>query len=386
MVVLGDRAPGSGASNNNAGWIVPSSSGPLPAPGIVLQTMRWMLRRDSPVYVQPSLEPSFVHFMIQMLGACNAPAFSRGFAADLALAQGVMEDLDAYVADGIEFEMHSAGLLRVFVTRQAFQKAMAGVERRRQAGLDPEVLTGDQARSIEPELSPLVVGAIKYPHERHIQPASLVAGLVQRCRSLGVELVENRVAEARVRSPSLVELSGPFGDTKADACIIAAGAWSGRVSRLFGVKLPIRPGKGYCADYAPAPFQVQSPIMLSETNVALSPLDSGMRLAGTMEFGPLNESIDEIRIRAVKEAPRRYFRNWDPEANAAVSAAGLRPMTPDGLAVIGRLAPHSNVYVATGHAMHGVTLATRTATELAKLIVDGKTPSVLDPYSPKRFK
>ena len=135
VVLLGDRAPGSGASSNNAGWIVPSSSGPLPAPGIVLQTMRWMLRPDSPVYVQPSLEPSFVHFMIQMLGACNAPAFWRGFAADLALVQGVMEDLDAYITDGIEFEMHNTGLLRVFVTRQAFQKAVAGVDRRRlQAG------------------------------------------------------------------------------------------------------------------------------------------------------------------------------------------------------------------------------------------------------------
>ena len=173
---------------------------------------------------------------------------------------------------------------------------------------------------------------------------------------------------------------------KADACIITAGAWSGQVSRLFGVKLPIRPGKGYCIDYAPAPFQVQSPIMLSETNVALSPLNSGMRLAGTMEFGPLNESINEKRIRAVKEAPMRYFRNWDPKASAAMSAAGLRPMTPDGLAVIGRLAPHSNVYVAAGHGMHGVTLATRTATELATMIFDGSTPSVLDPFSPPRFK
>jgi D-amino-acid dehydrogenase len=74
VVVVSDRAAGSGASSNNAGWVVPAESGPVPAPGVVLQTLRWMLRTDSPVYVRPSASPAFLSFMAGMVRACTPTA------------------------------------------------------------------------------------------------------------------------------------------------------------------------------------------------------------------------------------------------------------------------------------------------------------------------
>lgn len=385
VVVLAGRTPGSGASSSNAGWIVPAESCPVPGPGIVLQTMKWMLHRDSPLYVRPSVTPSFLTFMAGMLRACNATAFWHGFDATVRLAAGTMDELDAWVADGIAFEMHREGELRAYVTHKEFEAAAAGLDHQRRAGFEPEELTGDEARRLIPELSDAVVHAIRFPNERHIRPSSLVAGLVARCREVGVTIVESPVERAWARPSGRAELRGPFGSVTADAVIIAAGAWSGKVARLFGASVPIRPGKGYAVDYVPSPSTMRTAVMLSEAHCAVTPFDGGLRVAGTMEFGPLDEKVNDIRVRAIKEAPRRYFRDWDPEAPSEAPTAGLRPMTPDGLPVIGRLDPYQNVYIASGHAMLGVTLAARTATELSKMVLDGRTPEVLAPFSPRRF-
>ncbi len=385
VVVVGDRVPGAGASSNNAGWVVPAESGPVPAPGVVLQTLRWMAKPDSPVYVRPALSPSFIGFFTGMLRACNAGAFDRAFAATAALARGTMEALDAWAADGLAFEMHAEGELRAYVDPAAYRDALAGLARYERSGLAPEALTGDEARAAVPVLGDAVVGAVRFPNERHVRPQAVVDALVARLAALGATQVRGRVTEAWALPSGGAELRGGFGSLRADALVIAAGAWSGRVARLLGSRLPVRPGKGYSIDYVPAQLDMRPVVMLSEAHVAVTPLEGGTRVAGTMEFGRLDERISAVRLRAVQEAPGRYFRAWDPDTPALAPSAGLRPMMPDGIACIGRLAPFGHVYVATGHAMLGLTLAPRTGALLASAILDGADPPELRPFSPARF-
>ncbi len=385
VVVVGDRAPGSGASSNNAGWVVPSLAGPVPAPGIVWKTMRSMLRPDGPVFVRPSLAPSFLRFMWGMLRACNAETYARSWAATAALGQGTMEALDAWAADGMAFEMHTGGDLEAFLDREEFDAAVAGLDRSRQAGFDPRVLTGDEARALMPQLSDAVVGAVYFPHERRVRPASVVAGLVTRLRSLGVAFVDGAVTGGGRGADGRPQVSGAFGEIGADAVVIAAGAWSGQVARLFGSRLPIRPGKGFSVDYVPGQFAGDVMLMLAEAHCVMTPFDGTTRVTGMMGFGGLEERVSPSRVRAIRQAPSRYLRTWDPEAPSLPPSAGLRPMTPDGNAVIGRLAPRQDVYVASGHAMLGLTLAPRTGQELADMILDGGTPELLRPFSPARF-
>jgi D-amino-acid dehydrogenase len=208
---------------------------------------------------------------------------------------------------------------------------------------------------------------------------------VTRLGELGVVWLDGAVTAGWALPSGGVELRGAFGSLRADAAVIAAGAWSARVARLFGATLPIRPGKGYSIDYVPAQLAMRSVVMLSEAHCAVTPLDGATRVAGTMEFGGLDERISPARLRAIREAPGRYFRNWNTDAPSQAPSAGLRPMTPDGLPVIGRLRPFTSVFVASGHAMLGLTLAPRTGALLAGMIVDGTDPEVLAPFSPRRF-
>lgn len=385
VIVLADRPPGAGASSNNAGWVVPSLAGPVPAPGVVLQTLRWMTRPDSPVYVRPSLAPSFLRFMAGMLGACNEAAYAAAFDATARLAAGTLDLLDAWAADGLEWEGHAEGELQAYLDPREHRAAVDDLSRARRAGFRAEALAGDEARALVPDLADAVVGAILFPDERHLRPQTLVEALVGRLDALGVRRIEGRVTGAWALPSGGVELRGRFGAVRADALVIAAGAWTPRVARLLGVRLPIRPGKGYSVDYVPAQLAARCTVMLSEAHCAVTPLDGATRVAGTMEFGGLDERISPVRLRAIREAPARYFRAWDPDAPSLAPSAGLRPMTPDGIPVIGRLAPFGSVYVASGHAMLGLTLAPRTGALLADMILDGREPEALLPFSPARF-
>ncbi len=385
VVVIGDRAPGSGASSNNAGWVVPAESGPVPGPGIILQTARWMLKPDSPVYVRPAATPSFVRFMVGMLRACNATAYRQAFEATTRLAAGTMDELDAWAADGMAFEMHAAGEIRAYLDPLELRHAVDDLPAFERAGFEPAALSGDEARALVPELSDAIVGGIRFPNERHVHPATVVSALVGRLGAMGVPLVDGAVTAAWALPSGGIEVRGGFGSMRADALVIAAGAWSARIARLLGVSLPIRPGKGYSVDYVPGQLAAGPVVMLSEAHCAVTPLDGTTRVAGTMEFGGLDERISKVRLAAIKRAPTRYFRAWDPDAPSLTPSAGLRPMTPDGLPVIGRLRPFSSVYVASGHAMLGLTLAPRTGSLLAGMILDGADPEVLAPFSPRRF-
>ena len=146
VTIVANRAPGAGASSNNAGWVVPSLAGPVPAPGAILQTLRWMAKADSPVYVRPEASPSFVRFMVGMLRACNASAYAASFDATARLARGTMDALDAWAADGLTWESHAEGELAAYVDPVELGHAVDDLPRSERAGFRAQVLTGDEAR------------------------------------------------------------------------------------------------------------------------------------------------------------------------------------------------------------------------------------------------
>lgn len=389
-VTLIDAAqPGAGASHGNMGWIVPADAGPVPAPGMIVQGLRGMLRNDSPVYIRPSLRPGFLRFLAGMASHCNRGDFRAACQANLGLCERTLELLDAYAADGIAFEMHSAGLIMAFAAPRGLQHHQADLDLAQAAGLEPQVLPGPELADLEPALRPDLAGGILFPHERHLRPDQLVSGLAARCRELGAVFRDGtaltgvrRTADGR-RVRALVTSHGEIG---ADAYLLAAGADSGPLSALFGTRLPVHPGKGYSIDYAPPPVPLARPVSLTDAQVAISPLDGMIRLGSTMEFAGPGTAVNPARVAAIRRAPARYLRDWDPAPGTGTAPwAGLRPMTPDGLPIIGALPGLDNAWVATGHGMLGVTLAPGTAQAVAQAITGRTPPAVLAPFDPRRF-
>ena len=195
VVVLEARTLGSAATHGNAAKIALAESGPVPAPGVILQGLKWMLKPDSPLYVQPSLAPSCVKFMVSMARHCNARDFRFGLETHLRLAEDANDLFDDYLADGIEFEMHKAGVLLAFETRGRYEAQCGSLPVFESFGMHAEHLDHDGVHENEPALSHRTNYGLFFADNRQVEPDSLTRGLVKRCTELGVELNENTRVE-----------------------------------------------------------------------------------------------------------------------------------------------------------------------------------------------
>lgn len=385
VMVLEAGAIGSGAARRNAGWVVPIMAAPVPAPGVVGKAARWMFEPTSPLRVAPDLDPGHVAFMLGMLRASSPSRFRRGVAAVSSLAQGTLGLFDAYGERGVEFELHRQGVLLAFTSQREYR---AHVEEYQDAAalaglVPPELLAADRVRHLEPALSDAVVAGILCPDQMHLDPDSFVDGLHRAINALGVPVVKYRPVLDVTIGRGEVRITTNRGTITAEQVVAAAGVGTARIAARLGQRIPLRFGKGYGYDLAAPAVPLRRAVYLTEAKVAATPLDRGMRLAGTMEFGGDPDRLDARRAAGILASSRRYFA--EELAPAPAPWAGLRPMTPDGLPVVGRIPHAPEVVLATGHAMLGVTLAPRTATLVADLLAGRPPSTVLAPFAPERF-
>ena len=388
VTVVDAGPPARAASHGNAGWITPALSGPVPAPGLVGTSLRWMLKPDSPLYVQPRADLGFLRWLLAFWRHCNARAYGDGFAATAALNAPTMALFDALRADGVRFEEHRQGLAVVYHSRRELEHDYAGLDALAAHGSPtPPLLDGDALRESEPLLNDAIAGGYCFDQERSVRPDSLVTGLTTWLRNAGVGVrAATAVTAIEHRHGQVSAVVTEAGSIAADAVIVCAGAWTPAVMRLAGVRVPIEAGKGYSLDVAspPAP-KPNRPLYLHEARVAVTPLDGTVRLAGTMEISGLHDRINPKRVAAMQRAAEATLWGWPHDTTTATVWTGSRPMTPDGLPAIGRAPGFRNLLLASGHAMLGVTLAPATAAALADLYVSGHPPDVLQPFDPARF-
>lgn len=385
--VVAPDEPGSGASGVNAGWVVPSLSGPVPGPGVLTGSLRWLLNPASPFYVRPRVTPSFVRWLLAFRARCNARDYAAGLDALAELNRRTLVLYDGLEHDGLDFDGHAEGLLMAFRSRRDFDHELASMDWLDRFGIRAPV--ADEPRALEPALSDEIEAAFLLPGERHLDPGSLAHALVGHLSMSGVSF---RTAAVRAieaaGSPDGTATGGaarvvlPGEAIRADAVVVAAGVWTPLLTRSLGVRLPIIAGKGYALDFAPAPVRATRAIYLHEDRVAVSPYSDHLRLSGTMELTGVDRSVSRRRTRAIARAGTRALRDWPAEARPVRIASGMRPLTPDGLPVIDRVAP--GVVVAAGHSMLGVTLGPATGEAVTALVAGERSP-VLAPFSASRF-
>lgn len=392
-VILVDAGPPErAASHANAGWIVPSLAAPVPAPGLVGTSLRWMLRPGSPLYIQPRADLDFLRWLLAFWRQCNDRDHAAGLEATLALSARTMALFDAYRADGMSFEEHRDGLLSVYHSSTALEHDHAALAPLTRFGYPtPPILSGDALRQIEPVLTDAVIGGFLVPQERHVRPDRLVVGLTARLQQARVEIRQGESVTGIDHQPGGgASRVSSVNTTKArlavEAVVICAGVWTPRVLRLAGAKpVPIEAGKGYSLDYTPPPAPVRRPLYLHESRVAVTPLDGTVRLAGTMEFSGLNHRLTPARLAAIARSGARSLNDWPTDPTVATAWTGMRPLTPDGLPVIGFAPGWSNLAIASGHGMLGVTLAPVTGEAVADLLL-GRPAELLRPFDPARFR
>jgi D-amino-acid dehydrogenase len=386
VVVLERATPGGATSHGNCGTITPSHATPLAMPGMVRKGLAQLLRADAPFRIAPRLDPALFHWLLRFAALCNWDDFRRLTRAKAPLLVRSRELLEALVRDeGIDCGFESLGTLYAYRDAREFEASQWLPRALDDVGIPIRSLDGDAARALEPALNGSIVAAFHNPVDAHLRPDRYVAGLARRVRELGGRIVEGctvdgfETAGGRVvaaRSGSARHAGREF--------VFALGAWSPAVGRTLGLRLPIQPGKGYSITYTRPTRAPRVPVVCKERSVCVTAWADGYRLGSTMEFAGYDRSLNRVRLDALVRGARDYLH--EPEGPARVEEwFGWRPMTWDDLPIVGRAARWSNLVLATGHGMLGITMSAATA-ELVRDQVTG-APPVLDPapWSPARF-
>jgi D-amino-acid dehydrogenase len=166
--------------------------------------------------------------------------------------------------------------------------------------------------------------------------------------------------------------------------VLAAGAWTPALGRSLGLGA-VQPAKGYSTTLPSNTDTPNVPLRLGEDKMTITPVSDGRRLTGKLDLVGLRPTIDRRRIRDLQSHASRYVR-IDALSDKATHWAGLRPLTPDGLPIIGRHHLVSNVILATGHGMLGIALAPLTGRVVGELVTGRPTLIDLSPYRSERFQ
>ncbi len=379
---------GRAASFGNAGLISPGHP-PINRPGRVAQALRSMGDRLSPLYIEPRWDPGLFRWLWSFRKHCT-PSHVEHSMASLAPLGHRTPDLFAELVsgEGLDCDYRATGYLEVFDTPAGLESGREETEVVRH-GFAPEFLPGPAVREREPLFGPGLEGGWYHDEGTVIDPYRFVVELATRAGARGATIrtgVEVREITSEHGSVKGVRTS-ENEHLAADAVVLATGAYSPGLMASLGCPIPIQPAKGYHADRsredADTP-DLAMPCLLGERAVFCSPMPDHVRMAGTLEFSGLNLDMRRDRLEQLDAAARRYFDVG--ELSDPVSEwCGLRPCTPDGLPVIGRVPGFEGAYVATGHAMLGLTLGPITGSLVADLVISGAAALPLEAFRPDRF-
>lgn len=375
-----------GCSSGNAGLIVPSYSVPLPAPGVPLKALSWLFSPNSSFYVRPRADMGLLRWLRLFVQSSTSQAVRRAIpvirdlaASSIRLYEEILE------AHGISCNYEHKGALELYSTVSGRRDGRSKAELLREFGIASQELTPAAAREMVPAARPGIVGGTYYPGDSHLVPAAFVRGLAKKAESLGARICSGTRLESLRIDGTAPAARTSAGEILASEIVIATGAWSSRLLEQLGLRLPLQPAKGYSVTLPGSPLsKIDIPLLLHEAKVAVTPMGGFLRFAGALELVGFDLSVSPRRTERLLRSCRAYLSGI--EAPGSVEAwSGLRPCTPDGLPVIGRLEKFKNVLVATGHGMLGVTLGPVTGKIVSEML-SGKTLAFdLSPLSPARF-
>jgi D-amino-acid dehydrogenase len=386
VTVIDQAGFGAGCSHANCGYVCPSHVLPLAVPGALWATLKTLWHRNSPLRVRPGVVLRNPGWFLAFARRCTERhmlAAGRAIHSLLASSRALYDELIR--TEGIDCEWETKGLLFVFRSRPAMDH-YAETDRllREQFDTSARRIDGDALAALEPALQPGLAGGWLYEGDAHLRPDKLMSELRRVLLGLGACLREHcpvtGIAQANGRA---VGVRTAKGEVPADHVIVCAGAWTPLLQRELGCRVPIQPGKGYSVTYARPTTGPAYPMIFEEDRVAVTPFRSGFRIGSTMEFAGYDTTLNRDRLGLLTSAADRYLRE-PPSGPAVEEWWGWRPMTPDGLPLIGPSPALPNVWIAAGHNMLGLSMAPATGKLVAELVTGARPHLDPAPYAVTR--
>ena len=385
VTLIDPKPPGTVTSFGNAGAIWPHGVVPMALPGIWKQVPGWLFDPLGPLAVRLGYAAKAVPWLIKfMQAAANVEVQSKAL-ADLhrPVRKAYLELTEAAGASDL---LKQSGGLTVYETEKAFAGDRVARDLVRSHGHRVEELNADELRQLEPALAPIFKRAAYFPDGTHcVNPGELCQRLARMVTAAGGKYMAAKVAAFDVGANGVTLLKLEGGEWLGfDAYAITAGAWSHRLSEMLGEPFPLESERGYHMVLPKPGFETSRPISFGERKFMCTTMESGLRLAGTVEFAGLEAKPNWGRADKLVTHAREIFRKID--TTDGQPWMGQRPATPDSLPVIGRSTKHKNVVYGFGHGHLGLTGGAVTGKHLAALL-GGHEPEIdLSPFRVDRYR
>jgi D-amino-acid dehydrogenase len=374
------------ASRGNAGAFALTDILPLASPGILRKAPRWLLDPLGPLSIAPAYLPRIAPWLFHFWRASFPARVKASAAAQAALMDLSITETDAMLAAaGATDMLRSDGVLHLYESEAELAASQAGWQARADHGIAFTHLHGAQAiAELQPGLSPALVAATFLPAWKTVtDPLLLTLVLARRFADLGGRL---RRGEALALEPTtdgvVVPVAGGQRMT-AQHVVVAAGAWSHRLARTLGERIPLETERGYNTTLPRSAFDLKRQLTFGGHGFVVTPLECGVRVGGAVEFAGLEAPPNFERSAALLAKAKRFMPGLVTQGGT--QWMGFRPSLPDSLPAIGPAARDACVTYAFGHGHLGLTQAAATARLVADIVFARPAALDLSPFRPQRF-
>ncbi len=385
VAVIDPLPPAGGASFGNAGLLSPDTAVPIALPGMLRKVPGWLTDPLGPLSVRPSYFPRALPWLLRWI---EAGRLSRVMAISDAMRALHRESLECW-KELLGAELYG-GLIRPAGQVQVWEgdadTANTQVERqvRERHGIKAEPLTTDDLRQMFPGIAREVTRGLLVPGNGYtVSPQRSVRTLGELFRQEGGALINERAMKLIPRDGGGWMVMTNTANREAAHVVVAMGAWSRQLLDPLGVKVALETERGYHAMIFDPEVTLALPISNKTRAFGVTPMEDGLRVAGTVEIAGLDAPPNEQRAKILVGHAKRMFPGLSGEK--ARYWMGFRPSTPDSLPILGPLTGRPGLHCVFGHGHFGMTGGPPSGRLVARLIT-GQAPGIdAAPYAAARF-
>ena len=385
VVLIDKLGPAGGTSFGNGGVLVPSGIIPVNSAGLITKAPAMLLNPNSPLFMRWSYLPKLLPWLLRYLSRANISDTAKvASALEPLLRDSLNEHRALAKGTGAEKWIEPSDYVFVYNNKNEFYKDKFAWRLRLKAGFKWDEMDAQTYGKYDPVFAGKGKFAIRLKDHGYLSDPGeyvkeLAAYVVKQGAELSITTAENIVLE----NGKLVGLKTSDGLIKCDKIVIAAGAWSKKLTEQLGLKIPLESERGYHIELINPSVTPRSPIMLTAGKFVITPMQGRIRCAGIVEFGGLNAPASEAPIKLLKSHIKAHLP--DIKYDSTETWMGHRPAPADSIPFIGPLDAIPDVYAAFGHHHVGITGGPKTGKIVADMIA-GRQPQIdVTPYKVDRF-
>ena len=383
-VTIFDRdEPGSpAASYGNAGHFSPYASVPINRPDVLTDVPAMLLSSTGPLALKWNYVPKMIPWFLQFIRNCTTKRMmhtAKNMHQILDLALPAYDELfDEIELGGL---VEKKGILYIW-NDQSLKSRELEINVRNELGVDQQVVTPKEIHDLEPNIKPIYHGGVYYQHGRHARnPKKILLKLYDLFLKKGGKFLKMNIKDINFNDEKPV-IKAETQSFLFDKIVIACGSFSKRLTDNLDEKIPLDTERGYHVHFKDCDHLLSRPVIFQNRGFGITPMEQGLRVVGTVEFGGLDNPLTKSRVKNLINNAK-YMMGDLPEHED--EWLGFRPTLPDYLPVIGPSKKHKNVYYCFGHHHLGWTLGPISGKIISGMIAEENTNLDLKPYSSLRF-